>query len=102
MSEVQHPIFCSLMGDAFIEITRIRWSPRIVTSQRKYYFVHLPATASLKAVVRLAHQPWAIEQQYQDSKPNSGWIISKEARIRVGNTTSRSPPSRMRSCNANG
>jgi SRSO17 transposase len=42
-------------------------SPRI-----KYFFVHLPATASLKQLVRLAHQRWAIEQQYQDLKTELG------------------------------
>jgi SRSO17 transposase len=38
----------------------------------KYYFVHLPATASLRAVVTLAHQRWAIEQQYQELKTELG------------------------------
>ena len=38
----------------------------------KYYFVALPATASLGAVVRLAHQRWAIEQQYQELKSELG------------------------------
>ena len=38
----------------------------------KYYFVHLPATASLREVVRLAHQRWAIEQQYQELKSELG------------------------------
>lgn len=38
----------------------------------KYYFVHLPATASLRALVRLAHQRWAIEQQYQELKSELG------------------------------
>jgi SRSO17 transposase len=38
----------------------------------KYYFVALPATASLKALVRLAHQRWAIEQQYQELKDELG------------------------------
>jgi SRSO17 transposase len=42
-------------------------SPRI-----RYYFVALPATASLKMVVRLAHQRWAIEQQYQELKDELG------------------------------
>ena len=35
-------------------------------------FVALPATASLAAVVRLAHQRWAIEQQYQELKSELG------------------------------
>jgi SRSO17 transposase len=38
----------------------------------KSYFVALPATASLGAVVRLAHQRWAIEQQYQELKSELG------------------------------
>lgn len=37
-----------------------------------YYFVHLPATASLRALVILAHQRWAIEQQYQELKSELG------------------------------
>ena len=39
----------------------------------KYFFVHLPATASLKQLVILAHQRWAIEQQYQDLKDELGF-----------------------------
>ena len=42
-------------------------NPRI-----KYYFVALPASASLKALVHLAHQRWAIEQQYQELKDELG------------------------------
>jgi SRSO17 transposase len=38
----------------------------------KYYFVHLPATASLRELVTLAHQRWAIEQQYQELKTELG------------------------------
>jgi SRSO17 transposase len=38
----------------------------------KYYFVALPETASLGALVRLAHQRWAIEQQYQELKSELG------------------------------
>jgi SRSO17 transposase len=38
----------------------------------KYYWVALPATASLKALVHLAHQRWAIEQQYQELKDELG------------------------------
>jgi SRSO17 transposase len=38
----------------------------------KYYFVHLPATASLRRLVVLAHQRWAIEQQYQELKTELG------------------------------
>jgi SRSO17 transposase len=43
------------------------------TSDRtKYYLVHLPATASLRTLVRLTHQRWAIEQQYQELKDELG------------------------------
>ena len=42
------------------------------TPETKYYFVHLPATASLKALVRLTHQRWAIEQQYAELKDELG------------------------------
>jgi SRSO17 transposase len=42
------------------------------TPRVKYYFVHLPATASLRALVTLAHQRWAIEQQYQELKSELG------------------------------
>jgi SRSO17 transposase len=38
----------------------------------KYYVVNLPPTASLRALVRLAHQRWAIEQQYQELKDEIG------------------------------
>ncbi len=38
----------------------------------RYYLVDLPPTASLRAVVRLAHQRWAIEQQYQELKDEIG------------------------------
>ena len=42
------------------------------TPRTKYYLVDLPATASLQALVRLAHQRWAIEQQYQELKDELG------------------------------
>lgn len=42
------------------------------TARTKYYLVNLPATASLRALVRLAHQRWAIEQQYQELKDEIG------------------------------
>jgi SRSO17 transposase len=38
----------------------------------KYYLVNLPETASLRALVCLAHQRWAIEQQYQELKDELG------------------------------
>ena len=42
------------------------------TPRTKYYLVDLPATTSLNVVVRLAHQRWAIEQQYQELKDELG------------------------------
>ena len=42
------------------------------TRRLRYYFVNLPASASLRALVRLAHQRWAIEQQYQELKTELG------------------------------
>jgi SRSO17 transposase len=42
------------------------------TPRIKYFFVSLPATASLKQLVHLAHQRWAIEQQYQELKTELG------------------------------
>jgi SRSO17 transposase len=38
----------------------------------RYYLVNLPPTASLRALVQLAHQRWAIEQQYQELKDELG------------------------------
>jgi len=35
--------------------------------------VDLPANASVKQLVRLAHQRWAIEQQYQELKTELGF-----------------------------
>jgi SRSO17 transposase len=43
-----------------------------LTPRIKYFFVNLPATASLQQLVRLAHQRWAIEQQYQELKTELG------------------------------
>jgi SRSO17 transposase len=43
-----------------------------LTPRIKYYFVNLPPTASLKPLARLAHQRWAIEQQYQELKTELG------------------------------
>jgi len=43
------------------------------TPRTKYFFVDLPATASVKQLVRLAHQRWAIEQQYQELKTELGF-----------------------------
>jgi SRSO17 transposase len=38
----------------------------------RYYLVDLPPTTSLRALVSLAHQRWAIEQQYQELKDEIG------------------------------
>jgi len=40
--------------------------------RRKYYFVHLPPDRPMRALVALAHQRWAIEQQYQELKSELG------------------------------
>ena len=42
------------------------------TPRTKYYLVALPATSALKTLVQLAHQRWAIEQQYQELKDELG------------------------------
>ena len=42
------------------------------TPRTKYYAVHLPADVSLRTLVRLTHQRWAIEQQYQELKDEIG------------------------------
>ena len=42
------------------------------TGRRKHYLISLPATASLRQLVRLAHQRWAIEHHYQDLKTELG------------------------------
>ena len=38
----------------------------------RFYYVNLPRSASLARIVRLAHQRWAIEQQYQEFKTELG------------------------------
>jgi SRSO17 transposase len=42
------------------------------TPRVKAYFVALPATATLRTLVRLAHHRWAIEQQYLELKDELG------------------------------
>ena len=41
-------------------------------AKTRFYYVNLPATASLAVIVRLAHQRWTIEQQYQELKTELG------------------------------
>jgi SRSO17 transposase len=43
------------------------------TPRTKYFFINLPATASVRQLVQLAHQRWAIEQQYQELKTELGF-----------------------------
>jgi SRSO17 transposase len=38
----------------------------------KYFFIHWPATTALTRLVWIAHQRWAIEQQYQQLKDELG------------------------------
>ena len=45
---------------------------RGTTPRIKTYFVALPPTVSLRALVRLAHHRWAIEQQYLELKDELG------------------------------
>lgn len=49
----------------------------------KYFFLHFPSTTALKTLVRVAHQRWAIEQQYQDLKDELG-LDHFEGRSYVG------------------
>ena len=43
------------------------------TAHDRYFVSNLPATTSLRALVRAAHQRWAIEQQYQELKTELGF-----------------------------
>ena len=56
------------------------------TRRRKYYFVNLPTSASLRALVGLTHQRWAIEQQYQELKSELGLDHFEGRTCPVGNT----------------
>jgi SRSO17 transposase len=60
----------------------------------RYYLVDLPPTASLRALVSLAHQRWAIEQQYQELKDEIGLDHFEGRTCRDGNDTSSRRPSR--------
>ena len=52
----------------------------------KYYLVDLPPTTTLRALVRLAHQRWAIEQQYQELKDELGLDHFEGLPARLGET----------------
>jgi SRSO17 transposase len=71
------------------------------TPRVKSYFVSLPATTSLRALIRLAHHRWAIEQQYLELKDELGLDHFEDARFRGGIITSSSRPSRTPGCNTN-
>lgn len=51
-----------------------RWllCERSATDERKYYLLHLPATAALVDLVALARSRWPIEQQYRELKDDLG------------------------------
>jgi SRSO17 transposase len=51
-----------------------RWllCERSAADERKYYFLHLPATAALIDLVTLARSRWPIEQQYRELKDDLG------------------------------
>jgi SRSO17 transposase len=57
-----------LLPEIWLLVQRPLGSRRVA----KYFFVHLPATTALKRLVWIAHQRWAIEQQYQDLKDELG------------------------------
>jgi SRSO17 transposase len=42
-------------------------------AKTRFFYVHLPAKASLTQLVRFAHQRWPIEQQYQELKTELGF-----------------------------
>ena len=78
---VARPLLCALRVTPAHEWRDVGWRPRSgcsanATSARRRApsttWSHLPATASLRALVRLAHQRWAIEQQYQELKDELG------------------------------
>jgi SRSO17 transposase len=46
--------------------------PLTTRGERKAYLVNLPASAALKALVRLARSRWPIEQQYRELKDELG------------------------------
>ena len=68
-----------------LAVVRTRSRP---DTAHQYCVVNLPATASLRALVRFAHQRWAIEQRIKNSKTRSDSITSKVALCLGGNVTS--------------
>ena len=58
----------------------------------KYFFIHLPSTTALKRLVWIAHQRWAIEQQYQQLKDELGLDHFEGRSYPAGTGMSRSPP----------
>jgi SRSO17 transposase len=59
-------------GRLLPEVWLLAQRPVGSTKVTKYFFIHLPATTSLKRLVWMAHQRWAIEQQYQHLKDELG------------------------------
>ena len=59
-------------GRLLPEIWLLAQRPLGTATIAKYFFIHLPATTALKRLVWIAHQRWAIEQQYQQLKDELG------------------------------
>jgi hypothetical protein len=68
----------------------------------RFYFSNLPATTPLARLARLAHQRWAIEQQYSDLKTELGLDHFEGRTFPAGSITSCSVRSRTSFCKANG
>ena len=71
-------------------------------ARTRYCLSNLPPRTRLATLARLAHQRWAIEQQYQELKTASAWITSKGGRCPAGSITWRSQPSHTPFCSVNG
>lgn len=59
------------LADMWLLCQRPTGSPT-ATAHDRYFVSNLSATTSLRALVRAAHQRWAIEQQYQELKTELG------------------------------
>ncbi len=68
----------------------------------KYYLIDLPPTTSLRALVELAHQRWAIEQQYQELKDELGLDHFEGRSLPGWDRHVRSPRWRTPFCRSNG